>query len=365
MSQLLSRLEEQLRTVRDPAYHAELSVRRACYLVRIGRFDEAERVLAEVRRTHGDGRWPRISCWLMLTEGVLAHYKEVSPRARDRISRAQLISVAMKLPQLAALTSAWKAHLEYEHSDFGAMSAALRLSLLHAEDDDHDSRARSAMVLSNCFFLIGDRQSAQKWFLESRHHALEAGDQATIDALLYNRAATGMAWLRAEGCFMPQDPNLISLVKLEIASARNFQDMIRIAALTHYIHLCEARILIIAGDYEAALGALRRVREEGPFAEYNFNKGLIDFDAMFCLARLGQIQGALDLYPSLQKSQAHGMDVDDRLVEAWMRHELALIHPDFGVAAQRAVELEELRREYLTSRETIRRCVHDALSLHL
>jgi hypothetical protein len=362
MSQLLLRLDELLRVATDPVLRAELQVRRACYLARIGRFEEVESIIAGVRRAYGDGTHARISCWLMLAEGITENFKNMSPRAKDRIARAQLISVAIKEPTLAAVTSAWKAHIDFETSDFKSMAVALRTAFAFASQEDHDAHSRIAMVISDCMFLYGDRAGAQQWFMKSRSHAVHAGDQATIDALLYNRAAFGMACLRAERCFVPQDPKLVALVKLEIASAKNFQEMTRTSALTNFVHLCEARVFMLSDDYKAALEALRAVRSMGPFAEYNFSDELIDLDIVFCMNQLGMIDDAVRAFSALRDSTFSKYDIDDRLVAFWMLKEMSIKDDRFGSHEVIKNEFSTIQEIYRSSREAIRVAVAHSLA---
>jgi len=361
MSQLLLRLDMQLAESADPVLRAEIQVQRACYLARIGRFEEAAEVISTVRAAYGDGTQAKISCWLMLAEGLSEYFKRLSPRAKDRIARAQLISVAIKNPALAAITSAWKAQIDFENSDFDSMSVALRTALSFAEESDHNARSRIALVISDCLYLCGDREGAQSWFMKSRSHALEAGDQATIEALLYNRAACGMASLRAESCFGPQDRELISLIKREIASARNFQSMVGNDALLCIVALCEARILILNEEFEHALTKLRAVRGSGPFASYNYSEQLVDLDIVYCLRRLGRDREALKAFEMSPALSFDGFDVDDRLVAVWTMHELALADNRYGDASELLRALEQLRIEYRDSRDVIHKAIENAL----
>jgi tetratricopeptide (TPR) repeat protein len=361
MSQLLLRLNEALKSASNPVDRAEILARKACYLARIGQFEEVRRLVSEVRAIYGDGTQPKILCWVMLAEGITENYQNMSPRAKDRILRAQLISIAMKDRTLAAVTSAWRAHIEFETSDFSAMSVALRTAISHADPENHEAQSRVAMIVADCFYLCGDRKRAQDWFMKSRSHALEAGDQATLDALLYNRAAFGMAWLRAEQCFEQQDRELISLVKLEIASAKNFQTITQTAALTHFIHLCEARILMLSEGYEGALRVLEAVRGFGPFAGYNFSAELIDLDIVFCLQKMGETAQALHRYAAIRDIRLENYDVDDRLVATWLIHELAQTDELFGDVEALLPRLNQCRSEYRDSRAMIAMAVNEAL----
>jgi len=151
------------------------------------------------------------------------------------------------------------------------------------------------MVLSDSFLLCGENRSAQSWFMHSRYHAITLGDQASIEALQYNRAAFRLARLRAARCTAHVDDDQLSMLRVEIASAKNLQLLTRAAALTDFIHLCEARFLILEQRYDQAIDALEKIRGARPFAEYNFNQSFIDLEIAFCLKWLNRADEAREI----------------------------------------------------------------------
>jgi tetratricopeptide (TPR) repeat protein len=353
MTQLLQKIEDLLRVENDVQQRAVLLARKAIYLARSGQFDSAKAITAELRNSFGSGQSGRVTAWIMLLEGIRLLYEEISPAAIDRVRRAQFLALAMKEKSLVAISSAWKAHLEFERSDFLEMSKSLRISIDNSDESDHDAIARHAMVLADMHFLCGNRDSGQRWFMRSRSHAVESGDQATTEALLYNRAAFGTAWIRAERCFSTSDQSDLKLIRLEVASARNFQDMTRISAFSHLISLCEARLLILEENYAKAIAALQIVRAQGPFANYNFSQEMIDLEISYCQRQLGNSSEAFDTYSRVRSADFSGMDVDDRLVVAWLKCEVTKDAPQFGDFETERNQLEALRLEYSASRKAL------------
>ena len=319
MSQLLARLDHELKVASSNIERAEILARKGSYLARVGKFSETREIIAKLRGHFGDGRSGHVTAWIMLTEGLLHLFENLSPLALDRIARAQILGLAMKDASVIAIASAWKAHIEFETSDFESMIKSLKVGISHATDDDHDANARLAMVLSDSFLICGETRSAQSWFMRSREHALKDGDQASIEALLYNRAAFSLARIRAERCFSDIEADRLSLLRMEIASAKNLQTLTGIAALTNFVHLCEARLLILEGKYSLAMDALANIRNAQPFADYNFNQSFVDLEVSFCFQRLGRHTDARSTYSSIDWSTFERLDVDEQLVAAWMR----------------------------------------------
>ena len=322
MANLLEKIEGALLIEQDLQRCAELSARRAIYLSRIGRFAEVKEIIENLRLQYSDGHAPAISVWIMLIEGVNDFFENLGDRAKDRITRAQLIGVAIGDRTLAAITSSWRAHIEFEVSDFESMATALKICAENLDEENHDANARFAMIIANCFFLRGDRESAQKWFMKSREIALANGDQATIDALIYNRAAFGMARLRVERCLGPVNQQAVISIRVELSSARNYQKIARVGAVNHFVELCLARVLMLEEKFDSALEALARIKTIGPFAAYNFSLALIDLESAYCLCKLGRYAEANESLESAFGDVFSGLDVDDRLVVAWLFAEI-------------------------------------------
>lgn len=357
MAQLLIRIDKQLSEEMEPVGRAIILARKAIYLSRIGRFDEVRSIIAELRAHYGAGESARVTAWIMLLEGVFFLYENISPAAFDRVHRAQFLSLAINDRELISITSAWKAHLEFENSNFTGMVGALKVAIDNSTEDDKDAVARLSMVLADALFLCGDRTLAQSWFMRSRRHAIDAGDQATIEALLYNRAAFSTAWLRCERCFARDEPSDVSLIRLEVASARNFQTMTNITAFGHLISLCDARLLIIESEFERAIAALELVRNSGPFASYNFDQDIVDLEISYCQLMLGRNEQAFSTFNKMRGNDLSGLDLDDRLVVAWLRSVMSRLDGRFGDSEVETGRFEVLRDEYTSFRNGLQKLV--------
>lgn len=81
-----SRMRKGLEQTNDPTERGLLLGEWAMYLARIGRFDDAESILIELRRDFDDGHSGRVTVMMMCAEGVLAYFKCLDPQAHDRLA---------------------------------------------------------------------------------------------------------------------------------------------------------------------------------------------------------------------------------------------------------------------------------------
>ncbi len=339
MSKLILRIDEQLLSESDPYRRAELEAKRAAYLARVGRFQEAGETIANIRKTFGDGRSGRVTALVMLAEALLMYYEKLAPGAADRVARAQLLGQAMKDREIIALASAWRGFLEFEDSKFESAFRSIQQACENARAEDHSTWTRSAIVISLGFALCGRTADSQHWFLEGRNHAIAEGDQASIDALLYNKAAFGVAWLCAQRCKGSVVPEELKLARMELASARNLQGLAGVRAHSSYIDLSEARLGLIEGRYETALASLDAMSRAGPFPAGHFNSSLLALEVAFCHASVGRMDLAIRAFAQSDPSSVSSLDVDDRLVAAWVASELSRMDARFGDVSQRASDL--------------------------
>jgi tetratricopeptide (TPR) repeat protein len=354
MSQLLTSLRQQFLTAQDPLAKAELLARIAANLARIGKFEEARQCVGELRLNHAGEKSGPATVWLMLAEGLLHLYSDLNPLAFDRIARAQMLGLAMKYSAAIALSSAWKAHLEFENSRFDSMVLSIRLGLQYAEIDEHEARVRLAMVLANSFMIAGDRANSQVWFTKAREHAVKSGDQASLEALLYNRTAFGIAAIRADSCIQCDLLIDLAIARKEVESTTNLQILTGVGALVNHIYLWSARLSILEGDYQKAIAGLEIARRSAPFADYNFNQQMVDLELVYCLSMLGRFDEALSVFEAIDLESINKLDLDERLVAASMQNELKSMDRRFIRKVDPGADFEKLKFEYRNSQALLR-----------
>ena len=363
MSKLLTTLDAEITHAADEGVRAELLAKKAAYLARVGSFDEAKSIIGQLRQRFGDGRSPRVSIWVMLAEGLLLTFREMSDEGADRIMRAQALANATRDRALISATSAWRAYSQSERSEFKGMARSLDNAFANADSGDHEVLARLYMILGNARMSVGDGLAAHDLYMFSRHHALECGDQAAIDALIYNKAAFALAWQRARTCFSESNLEQLRKLRIEIASAKTYQQMAGVSALSNFVYLWEARLLLLMEEFDAAVAALRNVRGMQPFARYNYHVSLVDLEIGYCLVRKGERDSAFSEVESAFEADLSGLHDDDRLFAAWLKSMLAEALPRLANPSVEAGHLVRAQDEFSTNCSDLRQIL-DGLAAH-
>ena len=354
MSKLLRTLEERLKVESDEYVRAEIQAKKAAYLARTGAFEDARAGIAAVRCVFGDGRSGRVTVLLMIAEALLLHFESLDAGALDRVLRAQMLAQAGRDQELIALASAWRAYLEFEKSDFESAARSIGLATTTAAENDSAARSRIAAVLSTAFALCGDLSTAQKYFHLGRDHAVKEGDQAGLDALLHNKAVFTAAHLRAANCTEQLDRASLTVIRTEVNSAKNLQQLARIESLTTYIELADARLAILEGRYAYALEKLEQLQRAGPFPKGHFGPYLGLIEQAYCLGQLDRLGDAVARLHGADEDDLSDVDADDRLVATWQLLELTKRDERFGPMLKREGEFSMARTAFLEMTERVR-----------
>ena len=309
---LVKRLEAEIRAARDDETRAELLAQLACYQARVGEFEQAERIRTELRSTYSDGRSPKVSIRIMCAEGLLLFYRALDPSARDRMFRANLLSVALSLPDLVALTSAWMAHIEFNAGRFESMAKAASTSLASLASDDGSAECRIALVLGDAFLYGGNEEVSKTWYERARLLANRLGDHAAIGALTYNRAVLHLAGARIAGLGGDVDPMRIALICAEIRSAVNYQAVAQLRSLDHLLRSASASSLMLEERYSEASMAILKLISSSEVPMGSAELALLYSDSAFCLAKMGDSRLAKEMAAAAFEIDAARFDFDDQ-----------------------------------------------------
>lgn len=296
MSPLEKRLLAALDVVAVPEQRGQLLAELAGYWARIGEASRAEKVRLELRREFGDGRNLRISVLIMVVEALQAYYSALSPLARDRMLRASLLSKGSRDPTLIALTSAWMAHIELNQARFDSMLS----ELISASDalrvcgtKQGFAACRFALTLGDAHLLAGQPDIAQTWYEAARREANEIGDHAAIGAMTYNRAALRVARARFDAIAGADSGIDLSLLRIDVDSAINYQSVAQLQSLDHLLATAQASLHILQRNFETALKVIPKLLSSGEIPSPSVQRLVLHADLALALAHAQSCDEAL------------------------------------------------------------------------
>ena len=315
---LLLRLEAALRETNDPAAKAEIVAQMASYKARVGEFADAESLRQQLREHFGGGQYGRVSIRLMALDALLLYYRELSPNARDRMLRANLIASALRIRDLRALTASWLAHIDFNLNRFTEMAKWLAECFDNLEPDDSSSRLRASLVLGDAFQFADMEPEARRWYEQGRRLASEQGDQAAFGAITYNRAAlhvtTGRLRQRMDGAL---SPGALALIDCEVRSAVNYQLSAGLRSLDHLLTTISIGASVLNENWSVAAGAVNALKASGAVAGGTGPMTLLVADEALCVAKTGTRAEALSLLAAAESLPFSACPSDDRALAYW------------------------------------------------
>lgn len=310
------RLRQAIAAEERPSETAFLQAELAAYLGRVGQFDEADRLLADLRSRYGDGHSGRVSIMIMCAEAQVVYFRDLGERARDRMARAQLLAVALRDPQLSALSSAWLAHICFNTHRHGEMARAMRTCIATTTSEDHPSACRMALTLGDAFLVAGDEVTSSRWYGKAHNHATVLGDHSAVAALVYNRTALGVFQARVRQA-SDADVSTEHLASLDaqLRSAANYQHLADLRSLQILLDNAGVSLDVLNGRYAEAQARIEVLLATKQRIAPLDQSAVLRADHVLCLANCGGlIRARAELDEMLNSSVINDATVDDQIV---------------------------------------------------
>jgi tetratricopeptide (TPR) repeat protein len=363
-SRAMSQLVMAIAAERDELRQACLRAERAGLQARCGHLDEARAELAQLEaRRHAT---PALGAWICIAEGLIDHFSHLGPAARDRMMRAHALSSAARMRPLIALSAAWLAHMDYVQHDVVAMARHVAEALQEAAADHHAARARACIVVAQGYHFGGRLDLAQPWYARTRTHATAMGDQATLSALMHNRAWLSGHQARMASLFEPGavtgDTDRVRQALLSAESTGYFDQHADTASLGSLVPVLRAQLLTVQGRHEQALTLydvhLTTAMQQG----LERMKAVCLGDIAWCKLHLNRPAEALIDAQAAHASIDPSCDVDDR---ADAHGRLAQVYAALGhddIARQHAADAAAALQVHTAQQARIVKLLDEALA---
>jgi hypothetical protein len=284
----------------------------ACYWARVGEFEQAEKLRADLRSEFGDGKSPRVSIMIMCLEGLLLYFRDLGNGAKDRLDRARLLSGAMQDSALVAFTSAWQAHIAFNRYDFDQMATAADACFASVSERDLGALSRITLVMGDLFAYLRERPISQAWYSAARDFALKLGDHATLGAITYNRAALRVFETRLQAIAIKPSDEDLDLLDAEVRSAINYQALAELRSLDHLLGSAQVGSLVLRGQFASGLLSANTLLAANVVQTNSPQHALLLADAAHCSAALGHVDAANDLVDQCELIDAETFPVEER-----------------------------------------------------
>jgi hypothetical protein len=351
----VKKLVDQISATSDPSDRAILQADLAAYKARIGDFEGVDALIAELRAQYGDGRNARVSIMIMAVEAQQIYFKQLGPMARDRMARAQLLSVAIRDAKLTALTSAWLAHIDFNFQKHNEMARNIRMSIDTIGKDDHLAASRLALTLGDAFFAAELPTHGKRWYSKAHEHAIKLGDHTAIAALTYNKAALGTFVARIQAVENKIPADQISLLSGEVKTARSYQAVVQVQSLQNLLSHATSGVQLLQENYESALKSLQDLIACSAVFSPVGHPVSFKCDIILCMAKTGRKDEAHLLLNSLTDSEIEELPADDRLVALAALRKAILELGDDKLMDRYSDAFESTMIEYKTKTEELRK----------
>jgi hypothetical protein len=307
-------LEYMSKNCPDIGLRAEIDAQIAYHASRIGRFELARNIIHRIRSESGRGHPASVAIWIIIADGILAFFERLDSGSADRFRRAHLLSVALDLKELRALSAAWLAHSDFGRCEYESMVKSINDCLISSRPLGDLASSRVGLVLASSYLYAGDLEKSREWYEAARQSAVLDGDRATLGAIMYNRAAVALARYRAD--FHLSRPTGLSIpaVSSAVSSASSFQTLTGNEALSDLLRMSEARLAMIENRFDTAATIFDDIRRSVSGSLSGAADKFFDLEYLYCLAQLGSIGKDEFLSYGINASFAESLDCDDRVV---------------------------------------------------
>jgi hypothetical protein len=312
MSNLLTNIDSEIIMAPDQITADCWRAKRACYLVRMGRRDDAIALIYSIRDRYSREPIAVITVWLNLAEGLAAYFGGMSEPALQKVRRAHALASAARIDPLCALCAGWLAHLEFGLLKTDEMAAHIEQSFTLAGGEDHDTLARTSLVVAVALHTSNRYDLAKPWYSEVRLHAVAEGDDATLSALLHNMSSMGVMNLR-QSVLTGSTGVALALDALMGADSTSSYDSLKgTLGLSTWIPLLRAYIASLTDEPHQALALYREHVHAAMMQGQSRMMPYIQADMAWCHTQIGQREAAQLEAEGAERLLTADVHVDDR-----------------------------------------------------
>lgn len=355
MDSYIDRLLADMARETDEGRRSEMAARLGCYCARAGEADKAKELLGALRSSGAFIGSARVAIRGMLLESLIAFFGDLDPGGLDRAVRANALASAGDFADLVGLTSAWLAHFYFNADELSRCTAHLT-RVLERRQHDPEAQLRGILVFADLNMYCGRLARARSLYEEARQIAVNLRDQASIAAMLYNKAALAMNWSRVSKVSGLEDDigGAMEFLYSEIDSAKAYHTGARQTSLAQLLDWMLARRELDRGRLASAAEMYRRLIESGNAHSTTSATLAVRIEYAECMIGLGDTGEVIRAVASLNCAHIGRMSFDDELLLEMLKCKAneALDHE--SPFANRAISRSSAQQKFKLALERVR-----------
>jgi hypothetical protein len=236
--------------------------------------------------------------------------------------------------------------MDYVYGDLPGVARHVAESLQEAAADHHAARARACIVVAKSYHWGGRLDLAQPWYQRAREHAGADGDEATLSALMVNRAWIVGVQLRLASIFGGEgdapDPGALRLALVGAESTANFDQHVGKSSLRWWLPVLRAQLLLAQARHAEALALFETHLPAALDAGLAYMSPVLHADLAWCRVQLGQHEAALVDARVADAGFSPDCEAEDR---AGAHGRLAQVFEALGLPEEARAQAEQAARD--------------------
>jgi hypothetical protein len=180
--------------------------------------------------------------------------------------------------------------------------------------DGGEGETRVSLVLGDAFLYCGQREKSKYWYGRARVAATKLGDQATIGAITYNRAALNIQNLRLKNIIEKVSTDEILDANAELQTAINYQNLARLQSLDHLLFSADAALDMVRQEYKSASNKIQKLLDSETVPQNSGVYHILVADSIYCHASDGEYEATKSALLCVNDSEIESLEDDDKII---------------------------------------------------
>lgn len=253
-ARIIENLDKQIGLAQSDSERNLLYARKSFVLARHSLVAPARDLIRELRRINANYQDTRLSAWVMFAEGVIEYSDSMHlPKSKDRTFRAYLIAQVVNDPALAGTAAAWLAFFTWIEGKYSESRDYLAKAFQWTPKGETEARSRANMVFGMAFYFGGQLERARHWMQLARNQAVNSGDIAMQNIILFNSAAFQTTQVCLLDCVGKLEAKELQFAVMSSQSAGNLNTALGISNQPSMVPVQRAELLTVQQKWEEAL----------------------------------------------------------------------------------------------------------------